>query len=197
VASHARVLKSRTVYQGRVVTLKVDRVIEPGGIAAQREVVCHPGSVVVLPRLADGRIVLVRQFRYAVGKSLWELVAGGLEPAEQPLAAARRELIEETGYRARKLKLLVSFYSSPGFLNERMHLVEARDLTPAAAHPEPDERLEVRAFTPAELRRLVRARKIEDGKTLVGLLWLETQPSGRPRRKQRSRSAVSLPPDSA
>jgi ADP-ribose pyrophosphatase len=172
MSSRARLIRSQTLYQGRVVGLKLDEVIEPGGVRAMREVVLHPGSVVVMPCLADGRVVLVRQFRHAAGQSLWELVAGGLGPRERVLPAAARELLEETGYRARKLKLVLSFYPSPGFLNERMHLVEARDLTLAKAHPEEDERIEVGRFTSSRLRRLITSGHIQDGKTLIGLLWL-------------------------
>ena len=172
MASRARLIRSQTLYQGRVVTLKLDQVIEPGGLRATREVVTHPGSVVVMPCLEDGRVVLVRQFRYAVGQSLWELVAGGLEPGERVLPAARRELIEETGYRARKLKLLLSFFPSPGFLTEEMHLVEARGLSLAEAQPEEDERIEVGRFTRAKLRQMIASGKIQDGKTLIGLLSL-------------------------
>lgn len=167
-----RVLDSRTLYQGRVVTLKLDRIIEPGGVRALREVVVHQGSVVVIPRLGDGRIVLVRQYRYAARQSLWELVAGGLEGRETVLAAARRELVEETGYRARRMRRLLSFYPSPGVLTERMHLVEARDLTLAQATPEEDERIEVGRFRESELRRMLASGRISDGKTLVGLLWI-------------------------
>lgn len=167
-----RVLSSRTVYSGKVVRLKLDRVIEPGGAAVSREVVCHSGSVVLLPRLADGRLLLVRQFRYPAGRWLWELVAGGIEPGETLREAARRELLEETGYRARVLRPLLSFFSSPGFLSERMYLVEARGLTQTEAQPEADERLRLGLFTRMQLRGLLRAKKIEDGKTLVGLLWL-------------------------
>ena len=166
-----RVLNSRTLYQGRVVTLKLDQIIEPGGLRARREVVVHPGSVVVIPRLADGRIVLVRQYRYAARQSLWELVAGGLDGRETVLAAARRELLEETGYRSRRMRRLFSFYPSPGVLTERMHLVEARDLTLTKATPEEDERIEVGRFPESELRRMLESGRIHDGKTLVGLLW--------------------------
>jgi ADP-ribose pyrophosphatase len=155
-----------------VVGLKLDDVIEPGGIRATREVVVHPGSVVVMPRLADGRVVLVRQFRHAAGARLWELVAGGLHAGERVLPAARRELLEETGYRARKLSRLFSFFPSPGFLNEKMHLVEARELTLATAQPEEDERIEVGRFTRSELGRMMSSGKIQDGKTLIGVLWL-------------------------
>jgi len=170
--AQAKVLRSKMLYEGRVVRLKLDRVIEPGGLTANREVVVHPGSVVVLPHLDDGRIVLVRQFRYAVGKSLWELVAGGLEPNETPLEAARRELREEAGYYARTLRPMFSFYPTPGFVSERMHLVEASDLVRCKTSPDADERLRVGRFTRADLLTMLSQRRLEDGKTLVGLLWL-------------------------
>jgi ADP-ribose pyrophosphatase len=167
-----RVLGSRTLYRGRVLKLNVDEIIEPSGVRARRELVLHPGSAVVLPRLADGRIVLVRQYRYAARQSLWELVAGGLEAGERVLAAARRELLEETGYRSRRMCYLLSFYPSPGLLNERMHLVEASDLRLSRAQPEEDERIEVGRFREAELRRMMASGEIRDGKTLIGLLWM-------------------------
>jgi ADP-ribose pyrophosphatase len=167
-----QVLRSKTIYKGRVLELAVDRIVEPGGVRAIRELVRHPGSIVVLPRLADGKVVLVRQFRYAARKALWELVAGSLEPGETPPQAAERELLEETDYRARSFKLLFSFYSSPGFLNERMHLVEARGLTRTKAQPEADERIRVGRFTVTQLRHSVIKNKFEDAKTLVGLLWI-------------------------
>jgi ADP-ribose pyrophosphatase len=172
VTKRTRVLSSKTIYDGRVVGLRVDRVIEPSGVEATREVVCHPGSVVVLPLLNDGRVLLVRQFRYAAGKSLWELVAGGIEPGEGALAAAQRELREEAGYLARSLRCQFSFYPSPGFLSERMVLVQARGLTQARAEPEEDEHIRLGQFSRAQVRQMLRSKKIEDAKTLVGLLWL-------------------------
>ncbi len=166
-----RVLKSRTLFKGKVISLKVDRVKEPGGITVDREIICHPGSVVILPELPDGRLLLVRQFRYAARRCLWELVAGGLEPGETPLRAARRELAEETGYHARTFRPLFTFFPSPGFVSEEMHLVEARGLERKRARPEADERIQVGRFTNQQLRKMLRAGKLEDGKTLVGLLW--------------------------
>ena len=167
-----RVLKRNTLYKGKVLELAVDRVIEPGKLSVMRELIRHPGSVVVLPHLPDGKVVLVRQFRYAARKGLWELVAGSVEPGETPALAARRELLEETGYRAESFKLLFSFYASPGFLNERMHLFEARGLKLFEARPEADERIRLGRFTYDQLRQRVVTRKFEDAKTLIGLLWL-------------------------
>ena len=165
------VLSSREIYKGRLIQLKVDRIIEPGGVRAEREVVQHPGSVVVLAHSDDGRIVLVRQYRYAAKQFLWELVAGGLEPRERPLAAARRELLEETGYRAKKFRPLFDFFPSPGIISEKMFLVEATELTQSKAQPDPDERIEVGHFTPVQVRRMIKSRRIRDAKTLVGILW--------------------------
>jgi len=153
-----RILESNTIYKGKVLELVVDRVIEPGKLSVMRELIRHPGSVVVLPHLPDGRIVLVRQFRYAARKALWELVAGSLEPGETPAQAARRELLEETGYRAESFKLLFSVYPSPGFLNERMHMVEARRLKLFEAGPEADERIRIGKFTYNQLHQRVVAR---------------------------------------
>ena len=172
MGKQARVLESRDIYRGRVVQLTVDNIIEPGGVKTVREVVHHTGSAVVLAQASDGRVVLVRQYRYAARERLWELVAGGLEPGEKPLAAARRELLEETGYRATKCRLLFDFFPSPGILTERMFLVEATGLTEAKAQPEPDERIEIGHFDLVQLRKMIRSKEIRDGKTLVGLMWL-------------------------
>lgn len=169
--SDVRVLSSKRLYNGRIIRLKLDRVVEPGGVEVTREIVEHHGSVVVIPRLPNGNIVMVRQFRYATQKHLWELVAGSMDPGESVTRAARRELQEETGYRAGSLKRLFSFYPSPGFLTEQMHLVEARDLRLVEASPEEDERIEVAEFSKIQLDKLLREHKIADGKTLVGLLW--------------------------
>jgi len=178
VPKRLHVLKSTEVFRGRLVRLNVDRIIEPGGVRAEREVVHHSGSVVILAHSNDGRIVLVRQYRYSVREFLWELIAGGLEPGERPLAAARRELLEETGYRAKKLRLLFDFFPSPGILTEKMFLVEATELTRSKAQPDPDERIEVGHFTPVQVMRMIKSRRIRDAKTLVGLLWsLLTEPT--------------------
>ena len=167
-----RVLKSKEIYKGRVIQLKVDNIIEPGGVRVEREIIHHAGSVVILAHSNDGRIVMVRQYRYAARESLWELIAGGMEPGEKPLGAARRELLEETGYRGGKFRLLFDFFPSPGILTEKMFLMEATQLTLSEARPDPDERIEVGHFTLAELMRMIKRRRIRDAKTLVGILWL-------------------------
>jgi ADP-ribose pyrophosphatase len=172
VQKRARILSSKTLFRGRVVQLKVERVIEPGGVETTREVVCHAGSVVIVPHLPDGRLILVRQYRHAVRQSLWELVAGGMERGETPLQSARRELLEETGYRARVLEPLLEFYPSPGVLSEKMHLVEAWDLTPAPGQPDADERIEIGFFTVNQVMKMIQSHEIRDGKTLVGILLL-------------------------
>jgi ADP-ribose pyrophosphatase len=170
--SSVRVVSSKKVYSGKVIEVRVDRIIEPGGVPAQRELVCHSGSAVVLPRVGKERILLVRQFRYPARQSLWELVAGGLEPDESPQRAAARELKEETGYTAGSFNLLFSFYPSPGVLSEKMHLFEAVDLVGGVAQPEADEKIQTKIFSLREVGQMIRAKKIQDGKTLVGLLWL-------------------------
>ena len=172
----ATVRSTQVVFRGQLFRVRRDWVEEPalhGGPhrpAAMREVVEHTGSVVVLPVFPDGRILLVRQYRYAAGDFLWELVAGHIEPDERPLAAARRELREETGYRTRRFEPLVTFFPTPGFLTEQMHLYRATQLRAGRARPEADEEFEVRAFTRRELERMLRQGKLRDGKTLVGVL---------------------------
>lgn len=170
--SPVRIVNSKTVYKGKVIEVRVDRIVEPGGVPARRELVCHSGSAVVLPWVEKNRILLVRQFRYPAEQALWELVAGGIDPGESPREAAARELREETGYTAKSYKLLFKFFPSPGVLRERMHLFEAVDLTRGAAQPESDERIQAKLFSLAQLKEMVRTNKIQDGKTLIGLLSL-------------------------
>jgi ADP-ribose pyrophosphatase len=165
-----RILATRRVYEGKVLSLDVDEVEEPGGVRAVREVVRHRGSVAALPVHDDGRVVLVRQYRYPVDASVWELPAGRLDPGESVEEAARRELEEEVGLRPRELTALAVFYTTPGFCDEAMHLFRATGLTSVAARPEPDERIESRAFTLEEARAMIRRGEIREGKTLVALL---------------------------
>lgn len=152
-------------------------VTEPGGMRVVRDLVHHPGSAVILPVLSDRNILMVRQYRLAAGASLWELPAGTIDPGETPLQTARRELTEETGYRATRWRKLSCFYPSPGLMTERMHLFLAQDLRPGSAHPESDERILARSFALPELLHMARSGKIVDGKSLVGLLyWAQWSP---------------------
>ncbi len=169
--NRARILRSEVVYQGSIFAVRRDEVIEPGGLRATREIVTHPGSVVVLPVLPDGRIVLVRQFRYASGQFLWELVAGRKEPGESPQRGAARELLEETGYRARRFRIFLDVFPTPGFLTERMFILLAEGLTPGRAQPEEDEILTSRAFSLAELERMIRRGRLRDAKSIAAILY--------------------------
>jgi ADP-ribose pyrophosphatase len=167
---NARVLRHRRVYDGRVISLDVDEVSEPGGVRGTREVVRQSGSVAALPVLADGRVVLVRQYRYAVDARVWELPAGRRDPGETPEAGARRELEEEVGLRAGSLEPLAEFWTTPGFCDERMHLFRASELERVPPRPEPDEAIEQASFTLDEAMSMLRRGEIREGKTLVALL---------------------------
>ena len=167
----ARILRSKTIYTGTVFGVRQDRVIEPGGIRTTRDVVTHHGSVVLLPVLDDRRILLVRQYRHAVGQFLWELVAGRIELGEPPLTAARRELLEETGYTARRFRKLLDVFPTPGFVSERMIVFAATGLTAGRARPESDERITSRAFTLRLLERMIRRGTLRDAKSIAGLLY--------------------------
>jgi ADP-ribose pyrophosphatase len=170
---NGEILEHRVAYEGRLLRLEVDRVAEPGGVQALREVVRHPGSAVVLPLTPEGRLVLVRQYRYAVGGFLWEAPAGHIEPGELPVQAACRELVEETGYYPNRLEKLLEFYPAPGFTDELMHLFFAGELEQKGPSPEADEKIEVKAFTLEEAQDMVASKKIRDAKTLVGLSFID------------------------
>lgn len=166
-----RVLSSDTLCKARVFTVRHDHIIEPSGIEAMRDIVVHPGSVVVIPVLDDGRIVMIRQYRYAAGKYLWELVAGHKEHNEDPAKGARRELTEETGYRARSVRKLFELFPSPGLLGERMDIYMATGLTKGKARPEDDEKISRKIVALGEALRWIRQGKICDAKTIAGLLY--------------------------
>jgi ADP-ribose pyrophosphatase len=167
----AKILKSEIIYEGNAFGVRRDEIIEPTGVHAVRDVVTHPGSVVVLPVLPDGRIVMVRQYRYATKQYLWELVAGRMERGEDPKKGARRELLEETGYRAKKFSVFLDLFPTPGFLEERMYLLLAQGLTAGVAEPEEDEKLVVAAYTRRQLEQMMRAGKLRDAKSIAGLLF--------------------------
>jgi len=175
LSGKSRVISSRVSYRGPVFHVTTDQVLEPGGVRARRDIVRHSGSIVVMAvdeRGGEPRILLERQYRHAAASIMWELPAGRIDEGERELAAARRELLEETGYRARRWKRILHFYVSPGFLDETMTIYLATGLTAGIAQPEEDEKIEIE-FTPlsAALGMIDRG-VIRDAKSMVGVLWL-------------------------
>lgn len=165
-----RVVSSRQVYAGKVVDLRVDEIVLADGATALREVVRHPGAIVVAPLDADEHVYLVRQYRHAIGTYLVELPAGGLEPDEDPLVAAQRELREEVGLEADEWTYLGSFYSTPGFVNERLHAFLARRLREVPRDLDDDEDITVVRYSLVWL--LEHPEEVPDAKTLATLLLL-------------------------
>ena len=180
----AKVLSSAIVYEGPIFGIRRDEVIEPGGVRATREVITHPGSVVVLPVLPDRRILLIRQYRHATRQYLWELVAGRMDSGETPAIAASRELIEETGFRARRFRIFLDVFPTPGFLEERMFILVAEGLTAGEAEPEEDEKIISRAYSQRQLEAMIRTGKLRDAKSIAGILfYFRFLTSGRRRRR--------------
>ena len=164
-----RLIGSRRVYEGRVISVRLDDVEMPSGRRLVYEVVEHRGAVVIVPLTGDGTVLLVRQFRQAVGQELLELPAGTLEQGETPEACARRELADEVERAAGRWELLLRFFPSPGILTEEMHVFLAQDLRPAAAERE-EEDLRVEPLPLREARRRIGSGEIRDAKSIVGLL---------------------------
>jgi ADP-ribose pyrophosphatase len=172
----ARVISSRTVYRGPVFWVTTDNVEEPGGVRARRDVIHHTGSVVILP-VAGSRtapqVLLERQYRHAANGYLWELPAGRIDPGENALHAAKRELLEETGYTAKKWRRILKFYASPGFVAETMSVYLATGLIAGPAHPEADEVIQQRLVPLSTALRMVLRGTIRDAKTISSVLWLD------------------------
>jgi ADP-ribose pyrophosphatase len=166
----AKTLSQEIVFKGRLVQVRVDRVIEPAGHTATREIVVHPGAVCIVGRPTPEQVLLVRQYRHAAGQELLELPAGGLHNAEDPMEAARRELEEETGYRAGSLVERARFWTTPGFTTEFMYLYEASDLVKTHANPDEDEVIEVDIVRSDEALRMIDTGLIQDAKSILGLL---------------------------
>jgi ADP-ribose pyrophosphatase len=172
--AQVRVISSELVFQGKVFGVRRDRIIEPSGVQATREYVTHSGSVVVLPVFADGRILLIRQYRYAARQYLWELVAGRKDEGEDFVTGARRELEEETGYTARRLTQILDIFPSPGFVSENMVIFMAEGLTKGKACPEEDEKITQRILKLREAEKWIRSGSIRDAKSVAGILYYAT-----------------------
>jgi ADP-ribose pyrophosphatase len=169
------ILSHQEVYQGKIVNLYVDTLQYSSGRKAIREVVVHPGGVAAVPILDDGRIILVRQFRYPLGKYILELPAGKLDSNQSPLDTIKRELEEEIGHQAGSLSYECGFYSTPGVCNEVIHLFIARSLTPISQRLEEGEHITVEAYSLDECLRKIGTGEIADGKTILGILWYQNK----------------------
>ncbi len=169
------VLSSKISFEGPLFNVQTDQVREPGGAESRRDVVRHGGSIVILAvddskSKRDPRIIIERQYRHAAAQYLFELPAGKLEKGEDPLKGAKRELMEETGYKAKRWSKLIRFFASPGFLGEWMQVYLAEGLTAGEAQPEEDERIKLFEVPLSELLRQIETGKIHDGKTIVSVL---------------------------
>jgi ADP-ribose pyrophosphatase len=172
--SKVGIISSREVYRGPAFWVTTDQVSEPSGVKARRDIVHHTGSVVILP-VDDGpggpKVLLERQYRHAAQQYLWELPAGRIDEGENELTAAKRELLEETGFSATRWKRILRFYASPGFVAETMSVYMARGLRPGVAQPEADEVIQIRFVPLSEAVNMVMRGTIQDAKTISGVLW--------------------------
>lgn len=175
-SSKAKVLSSKIAFRGPIFRVVTEQVREPGGFVARRDVVMHPGSVVILAvdeSQARPHVLLERQYRHAAKAFLWELPAGKIDPGESELAAAKRELREETGYTAARWSPALRFFVSPGFLNETMAVFLARGIRQGKAVPEEDEFIAIHLVPLPRAVRMANDGTIRDVKTIASILWLE------------------------
>lgn len=176
----AQVLSSETVFEGPLFRVSRDRLIEPGAKEGVRDVIRHNGSVVILAmdkakNKKDPLVVMERQYRHAANRFLWELPAGKIEEGEDPLEGAKRELEEETGFRAKRWKPMVEYWASPGFLGESMKVYLAEGLAAGQVHPEDDEEIEIRLVKLSGVLKMIDCGAIVDGKTLISVLLYARQ----------------------
>jgi ADP-ribose pyrophosphatase len=182
----ARVLSSDKVYDGPAFWVTTDIVLEPSGVRARRDIVRHSGSVVILlvdDSRPEPRVLLERQYRHAAQQYLWELPAGRIDEGESELAAAKRELLEETGYTAKHWKRVLHFFASPGFVAEPMSVFLAQELNAGVAQPEEDEVIYKRFVPLSTAVQMVMKERIRDAKTICSVLWLAQQSQRRTRRR--------------
>ena len=166
-----KTLSSAYIYRGKIINLRQDKVKLSDGRETVREIVEHPGAVVILALTDKKEVVMIRQFRKPADEVLWELPAGKVEPGEDLKNCALREFEEETGYYPRKIKKLITFFSTPGFCNERLTLFLAEDLEKRNKNEDADEFIEVELIKPSEALKLVQENIIKDAKTIIGILY--------------------------
>ncbi len=165
-----KTLTSKLLHKGRHFNFKIDEIQLPSGKTTSRDIVDHPGAVAIVPILDDGRILLVKQYRYTTGKELLEIPAGTLEKGEPPDTCARRELKEETGYTAGSMKKILAMYMAPGYSNEVIHLYFATALKAGESRAEEDEDISLEVYSADELLDGIEKNTIEDAKTIAGVL---------------------------
>lgn len=168
-----KILESSLIYQGHIIRLVKDRFVldVARDKIVTRELVLHPGAVVIIPFSAKEEILLLKQFRYAAQGDLWEIPAGTIERHEKPFICAKRELEEETGFKAQKWKKLAEFFPAPGISNERMYLYQAENLVPGKKNLDHDEWIEHKAVSLKKALQMIKRGQIQDAKTIVGILW--------------------------
>ncbi|MGQ9760070.1 MAG: NUDIX domain-containing protein [Candidatus Methanomethylicaceae archaeon] len=167
-----KVLRSEVAFSGKLIKVRVDHILLPGGKVTKREVILHRGAVAILGVDGD-RILMIQQYRHAAGKVMWEIPAGTLEEGEDPLECAKRELIEETGYTTESLKELVHFFVAVGYSTEVIHIFLARGLKKTHPSPEEDEVIRTQMISFDDALKMVMANEIEDAKTIIGVLFLK------------------------
>lgn len=173
-------LSARTAFSGHVIRVEVLKIRCGSGHCLERELIRHPGAAVIIPRLPDGRLVLLRQLRVATGGNIWEFPAGTLEKGESAFQCAKRELQEETGWVPGRLRKALEFFPTPGISTEKMYLFVADDLHKAKTQkPDLDEELMVRSFPACKVEEMIEKGSIIDGKTILGFLLLQKRFSNR------------------
>jgi ADP-ribose pyrophosphatase len=166
----AKVHNITNIYEGKVLNVAVEMVTLPNGAIKKREVVRHPGAAAMVPLLEDGKVVLVKQYRHAIGKFIWEIPAGTLEPGEEPVACAQRELGEEIGYEAGRLEKITEILPAPGYTDERIHIFLATELKAVPQNLEDDEVLDVEPVALEKAVEMIRSEEIQDAKSIAGIL---------------------------
>jgi len=159
----------KPIYKGKVIDLSLETVMLPNGTTTSLEIIAHPGAAAVVPMKNEQTVIMIRQYRHAVGGFIYEIPAGKLHPNEDPRNCAAREVEEEIGFRVGKLELLLSFFTTPGFTDEIIHIFGGSDLTPGTQDLDVDEVLEIVELPLAKAMEMIRAGEIKDGKTIIGL----------------------------